>query len=385
MSFQDLLNKPQTPPTLWMLGEPMLERSSKLPQHESVSGTVANASVAASEFLKLTETMYGSNARHVNLEIACALGTRGDSYGRARKIRSFLQDRGVGTHYLVDDPTRTTAYYDMHPEGSNRFEFFDREQSGATGYYETRDHCSKLPFKKGDFVVIDLISISRCKTPEARRNMLDTVKRAKKAGAIIVMDVNFRPNLWWKTPDNIEEAKQLASAAFREFLPSADIVCPSTPEDTQLLGCDDNDAFATLTQMGGKFSYMILKKGAEGSEVIARNSPRSFIIPRLDHPNPDFLARPEDSTGLGDSFLGTFCASLAARGVTRLDPTNDIGRREVVLAAACGSLMAAANIRSTGGAIAHEAVPRDEDFKQAAQDILQQNGLSTVLGIGKKL
>ena len=384
-----VIRKSEAPATVWMIGEPMVEQDTQNPNHHKVSGTVANAAVAAAEFGKLAKGVFGANTRPVKVEIAGALGTQGESAARAKQIRDFLSSRGVGTSYLADDAQHPTAIVKIKPKGSDpRFDFVDRDDSAANHYFE-RDKNGRLaaddiPFRKGDYVIIDLIAISRCRTPEARTNMLATVQRAKAAGANIVMDINYRPNLWWKTPGNKEEAKTRAMEAFKTFLPTADILCPGAPEDLDLFGCSKQQAFDQLSAMIPeglpRFSYMILKEGEEGSQVIPRKG-KPYRIPCLTHPDPQIQARPEETSGLGDSFLGAFCATLGTRGIIRPDSFNKEGHREVVLAAACGSQMAAANVRSVGGAIDKDIVPSADAFNPAAQKVLGDNGLDTSLAV----
>ena len=123
------------------------------------------------------------------------------------------------------------------------------------------------------------------------------VALAKQAGALISFDPNVRLPLWSSPAD--------CQAAIREFLPSADLVKLSDDEVEFVTGCTDERAAAEkLFGMGCRL--LIVTRGAAGSAAYtphAEGFAETIRVPVT------------DTTGAGDSFIGSFLYQLTRDGV----------------------------------------------------------------------
>ena len=120
---------------------------------------------------------------------------------------------------------------------------------------------------------------------------------AREAGALISFDPNVRLPLW-SSPEDCQ-------AAIRAFLPSADLVKLSDDEVEFVTGCTDEHAAAKqLFENGCKL--LLVTRGANGSAVYTPQT-EAFA---------ETLSVPvTDTTGAGDSFIGSFLYQLTRDGI----------------------------------------------------------------------
>ena len=120
---------------------------------------------------------------------------------------------------------------------------------------------------------------------------------AREAGALVSFDPNVRLPLW----DSPAECQ----ATIRAFLPSADLVKLSDDEVEFVTGCADERAAAEQLLAGG-CKLVLITRGANGSAVYTKTA-EAFA---------DTLSVPvTDTTGAGDSFIGSFLYQLTRDGV----------------------------------------------------------------------
>ena len=124
------------------------------------------------------------------------------------------------------------------------------------------------------------------------------IELAKQAGAFISFDPNVRLPLWSSPAD--------CQAAIRQFLPCADLVKLSDDEIEFVTGCADERAAAEkLFALGVRM--VVVTRGANGSAAYTPSC----------HAETATISEPvTDTTGAGDSFIGSFLYQLTRDGVS---------------------------------------------------------------------
>ncbi len=124
------------------------------------------------------------------------------------------------------------------------------------------------------------------------------IELAKQAGAFISFDPNVRLPLWSSPAD--------CQAAIRQFLPCADLVKLSDDEIEFVTGCADERAAAEkLFALGVRM--VVVTRGANGSAAYTPSC----------HAETATISVPvTDTTGAGDSFIGSFLYQLTRDGVS---------------------------------------------------------------------
>lgn len=194
--------------------------------------------------------------------------------------------------------------------------FIDPDPAGRKFTYARRGSAASL-FGPADLPrellaaakVFHVSGISMGVSETLRAAVFEGISVTKDAGAMVSLDINFRPALW---------PKEVAAEAIDRAARQADIVFPSDDECEMLLGLRDPDAIADHFEARGA-RIVAVKQGAKGV--------------RLAHPGgridiPAAPSTPVDSAGAGDSFAGSFLAWLLETG----DPLQ--AAREAVKVAA---------------------------------------------------
>lgn len=214
-----------------------------------------------------------------------------DAFGT--HILKVLCANGVDTSYVFRTGRANTglAFVSLDAAGNREFSFF-RNPSADLFLEEGQiapdmfTECAALHFCSVDLVDWPVRAAHR-----------RAVALAKQAGALISFDPNVRLPLWSSPAD--------CQAAIREFLPSADLVKLSDDEVEFVTGCTDERAAAEkLFGMGCRL--LIVTRGAAGSAAYtphAEGFAETIRVPVT------------DTTGAGDSFIGSFLYQLTRDGV----------------------------------------------------------------------
>lgn len=214
-----------------------------------------------------------------------------DAFGT--HILKVLRANGVDTSYVFRTGRANTglAFVSLDATGNREFSFF-RNPSADLFLEEGQiapdmfTECAALHFCSVDLVEWPVRAAHR-----------RAVALAKQAGALISFDPNVRLPLWSSPAD--------CQAAIREFLPSADLVKLSDDEVEFVTGCTDERAAAEkLFGMGCRL--LIVTRGAAGSAAYtphAEGFAETIRVPVT------------DTTGAGDSFIGSFLYQLTRDGV----------------------------------------------------------------------
>ncbi len=243
-----------------------------------------------------------------------------------------LEEHNVDTSGLVRDPNvfTTLAFVALEKNGERKFSF--ARKPGA-------DTCLTMQELMPPSLrtrVLHVGSLSLTDEP-ARGATLEAIRIAKKNGALLSFDPNYRAPLW---PNERTAADQM-----RSLLPQADLLKLSL-EEAPLL-CGESTPQKVLDALAKKGVKLIaLTDGANGSFV--RLYEKTCFIPA-------FSVQAVDTTGAGDIFWGAFLSRLlkSAHSLSSLTPDSaaDFARY--------ASGAAALSVQRRGGI---PSIPRPEEI-----------------------
>ena len=200
-----------------------------------------------------------------------------------------LNKVNVDTSYVLRTNKANTglAFVSLKEDGNRDFSFY-RNPSADMLLNESEinkewfNDCHSL-----HFCSVDLID---CPMKEAHKKAIDC---AIDNNSIISFDPNVRLPLW--------ETPEACRKAILEFLPLANIVKISDEELEFITGISDEPkALEFLLQ--GDVEVIIYTKGTNGAEFITKE--RKVF-------SPSFRVQAQDTTGAGDSFIGSFLYQVA--------------------------------------------------------------------------
>jgi len=253
-----------------------------------------------------------------------------DSFGQF--LMQTLDDNHVDISGMVTDPHNATtlAVVSLSPSGERSFSFY-RDPSADVNLRQ--DELPEHQLKNTRILHFGSVSLT---CDPIRTATLHAVNTAKKAGAIISYDPNYRASLW---PDENTAITQMKAP-----LELADILKVSDEELPLLSGTDDLEAgSARLSAMGIRLVLVTL--GADGAYY--RFGDATGHIPGI----PCQVA---DTNGAGDTFFGAFLAQL-----TDLDALT-VPRLE--------SMIAYANKAASITTSRHGAIPAMPNYQEVFCD-----------------
>lgn len=230
-----------------------------------------------------------------NVAVAAArLGVQSAFIGKVGEdiFGHFLEDtlrtEGVSTQGLrFDEEARTTLVFIAMPD-ENTAEFVFYRNPGA----DTRLTPAELDrplLREARFLHFGSLSLT---DEPARSATHQAVSLARSAGAQISFDVNYRPSLWRKPAEAIEQALSI--------IPSVDLLKVNETELRLLAGSDDLEASSrSLLQLGP--SVCVVTLGPRGSFFQSRSG-SGFV--------PAFPVHTVDATGCGDAFIAALLCQL---------------------------------------------------------------------------
>lgn len=210
-----------------------------------------------------------------------------DSFGVL--LKNTLSQNGVDISGLVTDPHyRTTlAVVALDPAGERSFSFY-REPGADVNL--TIDDLSPALLQNTKFLHFGSVSLT---AEPARSATLYAVETAKKQGALISYDPNYRPSLWRDAADAVEW--------MRKPLPLVDVLKVSDEELPLLTGTEDLEKGSKLlTDLG--ISLVLVTLGAKGAFYRLGDT-----VGRV----PGVAVSVGDTNGAGDTFFGAVLAQLA--------------------------------------------------------------------------
>ncbi len=232
-------------------------------------------------------------------------------------LRDTLQAAGIDTGGLILDPDffTTLAFVALSETGERTFSF--ARKPGA----DTQLRPEELPAGILSHTrILHVGSLSLTAEP-ARSATFAALEQARRGGAVISYDPNYRASLW--------PGRETAITHMRSVLPYVDVMKLSGEETVLLTGCGDaEEAALALTRAG--ISCVAVTLGGAGALVCAGEE--TALV-------PGFQVPVTDTTGAGDAFWGGFLSRLLALGKApgqcTLDDVRSFARWGCATAALC--------------------------------------------------
>ena len=251
-------------------------------------GAPANVAVAASRL--------GADTAFVGMVGSDGFGTY---------LSQVLEENNVSTQGLrVGQGATTLAVVSVSAQGERSFQFMRGADANLTADQVDRDLIAGAG-------IVHFGSVSLTASP-AREAVLHAVREARRLGALVSYDPNYRPALW---PDRAQAETQM-----RQPLPLVDVLKLSQEELPLLSGTEDlEDGAARLRDLG--VSLVLVTLGGGG------------VFYRLDGAAgraPGVPVRVADTNGAGDAFLGAALSRLCRRGDHPLEGLTPAGLEPIL-------------------------------------------------------
>jgi len=286
------------------------------------------------------EKVLGGAPANVALAVArlggkASLITQVGKDGFGDYIMETLGQNGVDTSkvYQTEKANTGLAFVSVQENGERDFTFF---RNPSADLLLDASHIREDWFKEGDYLHFGSVDLVESPMKHAHEK---AIKLLKQKNGIISFDPNVRLSLW-------SDPKQCKKAIL-EFLPLADIVKISDEELAFITG-DEVEETALASLFVGDVQVVIYTKGKDGAQLLTKEAV---------YEHSGFSVKVEDTTGAGDSFMGSFLYLLVEHGVGKHQLLPFISKnhdRLLTFANAAGAL-------TTTGKGALSALP---DFKQ---------------------
>lgn len=200
-----------------------------------------------------------------------------------------LNKVNVDTSYVLRTNKANTglAFVSLKEDGNRDFSFY---RNPSADMLLNAAEIEEEDFTEGGILHFCSVSLIDAPIKEAHKKAIEF---AKKHNCLISFDPNVRLPLW--------ETPEACRKAILEFLPLANIVKISDEELEFITGISD-EAKALEFLLQGDVEVIIYTKGTNGAEFITKE--RKVF-------SPSFRVQAQDTTGAGDSFIGSFLYQVA--------------------------------------------------------------------------
>lgn len=227
-----------------------------------------------------------------------------DGFGDA--ILNEVKPLGVDVSRIsrTNEANTALAFVSLREDGERDFSFY--RNPSADMLLSAEEICVE-DFNEKDILHFCSVSLIDAPIKEAHRRAIEI---AKEKGCLISFDPNVRLPLW-KNPEDCRKA-------ILEFLPLSNIVKISDEELEFITGIkDEKEALDFL--LTGDVKVIIYTKGTNGAEFITKER---VIF------SPSFKVSAQDTTGAGDSFIGSLLYQVA-EGEYSLEQLVDLSEEKV--------------------------------------------------------
>ena len=227
-----------------------------------------------------------------------------DGFGDA--ILNEVKPLGVDVSRIsrTKEANTALAFVSLREDGERDFSFY---RNPSADMLLSAEEISSEDFNERDILHFCSVSLIDAPIKEAHRRAIEI---AKEKGCLISFDPNVRLPLW-KQPEDCRKA-------ILEFLPLSNIVKISDEELEFITGIkDEKEALDSL--LTGDVKVIIYTKGTNGAEFITKER---VIF------SPSFKVSAQDTTGAGDSFIGSLLYQVA-EGEYSLEQLVDLSEEKV--------------------------------------------------------
>ncbi|TYR34049.1 5-dehydro-2-deoxygluconokinase [Mesorhizobium microcysteis] len=231
-----------------------------------------------------------------------ALLTRVGDEQFGRFVREQMRREGVAGTGIVTDPARLTALAILSVENDHSFPLlFYRENCADMALCE--DDVDEAFIASARALVVTGTHFSKPGTEAAQRKAM---RLMKEAGGKVVLDIDYRPNLWGlaghDAGDNRYIASDAVSASMRTVLPECDLIV-GTEEEVMIASGDRDLASALSTIRELSSATIVLKRGPMGCIVYDGPIPNDLEDGIVGH---GFPIEVYNVLGAGDAFMSGF-------------------------------------------------------------------------------
>ena len=215
-----------------------------------------------------------------------------------RFIRETMQAEGVDVKGIKTDPERLSALVILGIQDEDQFPLI---------FY--REDCADMALCEAD-IDEDLIASSRAlllsgthlSTPTVAAASRKAIALAKKHDTKVVLDIDYRPNLWGLAGHGDGESRFIADANVSQhvqsFLPDIDLIVGTEEEFHIAAGCEDSlEALAIVRAMS--MATLVCKRGAQGCRVFEGDI-KGWLS---GSEGPGFKVEVYNVLGAGDAFM----------------------------------------------------------------------------------
>jgi 5-dehydro-2-deoxygluconokinase len=261
------------------------------------------------------------------LGLRSALITRVGDEAFGRFIREQLIREGVDVSGVATDTKRLTALVILGVRDRSTFPLIFYREDCADAALDESD-IDEAFIRSARAIVVTGTHFAKANSDAAQRKAM---RIARKAGARVVFDIDYRPNLWGLAGHGAGEERYIASdtvsAHLQGLLPGCDLIV-GTEEEVHIAG-GATETLAALRRIRelAPEAAIVLKRGPMGCTVFTGSIPGS-----LDEgiSGPGFPVEVYNVLGAGDGFM-----SGLLRGYLRGEPWE----RTCAFANACGAIL----------------------------------------------
>lgn len=264
------------------IGEAMIELSHQYEKtlNMNFAGDSLNTSVYLARLFSSTQT---------RINYITLLGT--DPY--SEMMLADWQREGINTQYIEQLSDKLPGLYLIRTDAAGeRSFFFYRSQSAARELFNA-EHTAKMEtaLLNMDYLYLSNITLAILEHEKYKR-LITLLEKAKKKGATIIFDTNYRPSLW----ANVEAAQK----ATQDIMRLVDISLVTFDDETKLFGDKTPEQTAErLHRFGAK--EVVVKCGAEPC-IVSYSGERRWVPGQV-------VKKVVDTTSAGDAFNAGYLAA----------------------------------------------------------------------------
>jgi fructokinase len=266
------------------------------------------ASESGKDFSSVTAFVPVAGGAPANVAVAASLlGAKSAFIGKVgedpfgHRLESVLKRYGVDTRGMRFDPRYRTTLNFMTIPHPDRTEMLFYRNPGADMLLQPDELDIELIERSA---VYHFGSVSLAVEP-CRSAALEAARRARKAGALVSFDVNYRPGLW--------DSEARAKAEIEAAIPLADILKVNETELRLIAGsADARTGCRSIVDLGPALCVATLGPG--GSAWATRAGSAAVA---------GFTVQAVDATGCGDAFM----AALLVQALSALGGRSENRRR----------------------------------------------------------
>lgn len=251
---------------------------------DSAGCELKNAGVFRGPYPSGAPAIFIDTAARLGHSAAIIGGVGDDDFGSCLLER--MKRDGVSTQFIEKGTLPTgCAFVTYFDDGSRKFIFHIGNSAAVEAHVPAAECFAGVK-------VFHIMGCSLMADPAFGRKIVEAMKLAKAAGAIVSFDPNIRPELM---------KDESAGELIRQVLDETDIFLPGVGELLALTGCSDVREAVRICFEKPQMRVIAVKNGSKGCSVYKREEQLNVGI---------YEITPLDATGAGDCFDAAFVCAL---------------------------------------------------------------------------